>query len=57
MTTLPKKLSNTYILAAAPADKPYKLRPREDGLYLQVNPNCWRGLKIDPLCGVVPTEI
>ncbi|MEC8848331.1 MAG: integrase arm-type DNA-binding domain-containing protein [Pseudomonadota bacterium] len=38
MTNIPKKLSDTYIRAAAPATKPYKLRPREDGLYLQINP-------------------
>jgi len=32
------KLSDTTIRNAKPKEKPYKL-PREDGLYLQVNPN------------------
>lgn len=34
-----EKLTNTLIRTAKPDAKPYKLRPREDGLYVLVNPN------------------
>lgn len=39
MPTIPKKLADLYIKNAKPGDKPYKLRPREDGFFIWVRPN------------------
>jgi len=39
MPTIPKKLTDLYIKNAKPGTKPYKLRPREDGLFIWVRPN------------------
>jgi len=39
MPTVPKKLTDLYIKNAKPGAKPYKLRPREDGLFIWVRPN------------------
>lgn len=39
MLTIQKKLTDLYIKNAKPATKPYKLRPREVGLFILVRPN------------------